>query len=162
MVCQTYCFSFLGAQPMKCSIKLPLSVCPSVSLAFFSGIAHYLFWYSNICSKIFVSSASEIFMKNFRTAIFLNIGKRIFMLCIFLAELKPVLLGNFHLFSASWNGKTQIKDLFLWNKALISFQLKVYPLFHWSWYAIFITKAITEWTIFYIKTFSFVSSVLIK
>ena len=137
MVCQTYCycFPFLGAQPTECSIKLPLSVCPSASLAFFSGIAHYFFffWYWNICSKIFVSSFSEIFMKNFRTDIFLNIEKEFLCFVYFWQNLKR-----------------------------LSFQLKVYPLFHWSWYAIFITKAITEWTMFYMKTFSFVSSVLIK
>ena len=137
IVCQTYCycFPFLGAQPTECSIKLPLSVCPSVSLAFFSGIAHYyfFFWYWNICSKIFVSSSSEIFTKNFRTAIFLNIEKEFLCFVYFWQNLKR-----------------------------LSFQPKVYSLYHWSWYAIFITQAITEWTMFYMKTFSFVSSLLIK
>ena len=93
----------------------------------------FFFWYWNICSKIFVSSSSEIFMKNFRTAIFLNIEKEFLCFVYFWQNLKR-----------------------------LSFQLKVYPLFHWSWYAIFITKAITEWTMFYMKTFSFVSSLLIK
>ena len=161
MVCQTYCFPFLGAQPTECSIKLP-----------FLSVLHQFGIFLRNCSLFFfdiwifalrsLSPMLPRFYEKFQDSYFSEHRKRILILCIFLAELKPVLLGNFHLFSASWNGKTQNKDLFLWNKALISFQLKVYPLFHWSWYAIFIKKALTEWTIFDIKTFSFVSSVLIK
>ena len=162
MVCQTYCFPFLGAQPTECSIKLPLSVCPPSVWHFSQELLIIFFFDIWIFALRSLSPMLLRFYEKFQDSYFSEHRKRILILCIFLAELKPVLLGNFHLFSASWNGKTQNKDLFLWNKALISFQLKVYPLFHWSWYAIFIKKALTEWTIFDIKTFSFVSSVLIK
>ena len=107
--------SFFGRPAYEVFYKITL-MCLSVrQFDIFLRNCSLFFWYSNICSKIFVSSASEIFMKNFRTAIFLNIEREFCALHI-----------------SGRNGKTQNKDLFLWNKALISFQLKVYPLFHWS------------------------------
>ena len=35
MTCQTYCFPFLEPGPTEGPIKLPLSVCQSINLAFF-------------------------------------------------------------------------------------------------------------------------------
>ena len=81
-------FSFFERPTYGVFYKITLICLSSVSLAFFSGIAHYFFWYSNICSKIFVSSASEIFMKNFRTAIFLNIEREFLCFVYFWQNLK--------------------------------------------------------------------------
>ena len=40
MICQTYRFPFIDPRPMEIPMKLSLSVCPSVTLAFCSGIDH--------------------------------------------------------------------------------------------------------------------------
>ena len=64
------------------------------------------------------------FYEKFQDSYFSEHRKRIFMLCIFLAELKAVLLGNFHLLSSSWNGKTQNKDFFCEIKLWYHFSSK--------------------------------------
>ena len=97
IVCQTYCycFPFLGAQPTECSIKLPLSVCPSVSLAFFSGIAHYYFFFDiGIFALRSLSPVLLRFLRKISGQLFFWTYKKNFMLCIFLAELKAVIIST--------------------------------------------------------------------
>ena len=69
-------FFFFGRPTYEVFYKITL-ICLSVRQfgIFLRNCSLFVFWYSNICSNIFVSSASEIFMKNFRTAIFLNIER---------------------------------------------------------------------------------------
>ena len=82
-------FSFFGRPTYGVFYKITL-ICLSVREfgIFLRNGSLFFFWYSNIWFKIFVSSASEIFMKNLRTDIFLNIEREFLCFVYFWQNLK--------------------------------------------------------------------------